>query len=225
MNTSPASGQPAPRTEGDSPRCVRPTPAAMSSAASSTCRRSTTASTWSASSTCTTRTRASRCASACSTAWVTATTWSSGSPTPCPARPRPARRLDALAVMDQWMTNMRANPGRTIAREQARRRRSTPASTCRASSSTPATTPGTASSTTSPPGTCTQALPAVRHLTHRRRRAHRRRHLQLRAQGGRPALADGTYGRWTPSAAEIAQLKQIFPSGVCDYSKPDQARP
>ncbi len=39
------------------------------------------------------------------------------------------------------------------------------------------------------------------------------------------AVADGTYAPWAPNAAEIAQLKQIFPEGVCDYSKPDQARP
>ena len=39
------------------------------------------------------------------------------------------------------------------------------------------------------------------------------------------AVADGTYAPWVPTGAEIAKLKQIFPSGVCDYSKPDQARP
>jgi len=39
------------------------------------------------------------------------------------------------------------------------------------------------------------------------------------------ALADGTYGDWTPDAVQIATLNQIFPSGVCDYSQPDQARP
>jgi hypothetical protein len=39
------------------------------------------------------------------------------------------------------------------------------------------------------------------------------------------AAADGTYAPWAPSASEIAQLEQIFPEGVCDYSRPDQARP
>ena len=32
------------------------------------------------------------------------------------------------------------------------------------------------------------------------------------------AIASGVYGSWTPSAAEVARLKQIFPTGVCDYS-------
>lgn len=31
------------------------------------------------------------------------------------------------------------------------------------------------------------------------------------------AVADGTYGPWTPSAAEQARLEAIFPTGVCDY--------
>jgi hypothetical protein len=39
------------------------------------------------------------------------------------------------------------------------------------------------------------------------------------------ALADGTFSPWLPNATEVAQLKQIFPQGVCDYSRPDQARP
>lgn len=39
------------------------------------------------------------------------------------------------------------------------------------------------------------------------------------------ALADGTYGDWQPDGAQMARLKQIFADGVCDYSKPDQGRP
>lgn len=39
------------------------------------------------------------------------------------------------------------------------------------------------------------------------------------------AVADGTYAPWVPGAAEVTQLKRISPTGVCDYSKPDQARP
>ena len=39
------------------------------------------------------------------------------------------------------------------------------------------------------------------------------------------AIARGLYGAWTPSAAERARLEQIFPTGVCDYTRPDQGRP
>jgi hypothetical protein len=39
------------------------------------------------------------------------------------------------------------------------------------------------------------------------------------------ALAHGLYGSWEPTAEERARLHAIFPSGVCDYSKPDQMLP
>jgi hypothetical protein len=39
------------------------------------------------------------------------------------------------------------------------------------------------------------------------------------------AIADGTYGGWTPTAAQRDRLLAIFPQGVCDYSQPDRARP
>ncbi len=39
------------------------------------------------------------------------------------------------------------------------------------------------------------------------------------------ALVDGTYAPWLPSAADASRLTQIFPSGVCDYSKPDVGKP
>lgn len=38
------------------------------------------------------------------------------------------------------------------------------------------------------------------------------------------ALSDGTYGNWVPDSDHIAQLRTIFPDGVCDYSQPDQGR-
>ncbi|WP_281286944.1 hypothetical protein [Nonomuraea turkmeniaca] len=31
------------------------------------------------------------------------------------------------------------------------------------------------------------------------------------------AIGKGLYGSWRPSADERARLKQIFPTGVCDY--------
>jgi Tannase-like family of unknown function (DUF6351) len=39
------------------------------------------------------------------------------------------------------------------------------------------------------------------------------------------AIARGLYGDWTPSAAERARLEEIFPTGVCDYSRGDAGRP
>jgi uncharacterized tannase-like protein DUF6351 len=39
------------------------------------------------------------------------------------------------------------------------------------------------------------------------------------------AIASGLYGSWTPTAVERVRLEQIFPTGVCDYTKPDQGLP
>jgi hypothetical protein len=39
------------------------------------------------------------------------------------------------------------------------------------------------------------------------------------------AIADGSYGVWTPSPMETALLQSIFPDGVCDYSQPDVGLP
>jgi hypothetical protein len=75
------------------------------------------------------------------------------------------------------------------------------------------------------PGACTQAFPL---------------HSTSRIVAGGPlrggvykcalrsvdrAIDRGLYGTWTPSAAEVARLKEIFPTGVCDYSRGDVGRP
>jgi hypothetical protein len=39
------------------------------------------------------------------------------------------------------------------------------------------------------------------------------------------AIARGFYGAWAPAGAQVAMLKSIFPTGVCDYSKPDVGLP
>lgn len=39
------------------------------------------------------------------------------------------------------------------------------------------------------------------------------------------AIDHGLYGSWAPSAAEKQRLEQIFPTGVCDYSKGDVSKP
>jgi hypothetical protein len=45
-------------------------------------------------------------------------------------------------------------------------------------------------------------------------------HLQSVAR----AIYRGLYGDWTPSAAERARLEEIFPNGVCDYTRGDLGR-
>jgi hypothetical protein len=46
-------------------------------------------------------------------------------------------------------------------------------------------------------------------------------HLKPVAQ----AIADGDYGVWAPTSPEQAMLEQIFPDGVCDFNQPDAGLP
>lgn len=141
-----------------------------------------------------------------------------------PNTPKASQTLQALQVMSQWLDNIKANPKRTIAQNK-------PAAAVDACfdrfgvmmSSGGGVWDGILDNRSA--GTCTQAFPL---------------YSTSRIVAGAPieggiyscarksvdtAVADGTYGSWTPSAEELAQLKLIFPSGVCDYGAPDQAAP
>jgi phosphoribosylcarboxyaminoimidazole (NCAIR) mutase len=130
----------------------------------------------------------------------------------------------AFAVMDEWMANIAAHPGRSVAENK-------PAGAVdrcfNADGSQIASGTGVWSGIldSGAAGACTQRFPLF---------------STSRIVAGGPiagnvykcatkpvatAIADGTYGSWTPSAAEAARLAQIFPTGVCDYSKPDVGRP
>ena len=50
-----------------------------------------------------------------------------------PGAPKASQSLEAIAVMDEWMRNIRANPKAGIRAQPPGRARSTAASTCRAS--------------------------------------------------------------------------------------------
>ena len=141
-----------------------------------------------------------------------------------PGVPKASQSLEALALMDEWMANIRANPTRTIAQNRPAKA----VDSCfdvngKLMFSGPDVWDGILNN--KPKGACTQAFPLY---------STSRIVAGAPIEGGiyqcalKPvdtAVADGTYAPWTPGAAEITKLKQIFSSGVCDYSKPDQARP
>ena len=130
----------------------------------------------------------------------------------------------AFAVMDEWMANIRANPDRSVAENK-------PAGAVdkcfNADGSQIASGDGVWSGILDggAAGACTQRFPLF---------------STSRIVAGGPieggiykcqrkpvaqALVDGTYAPWIPSAADVTRLEQIFPTGVCDYSKPDAGRP
>lgn len=141
---------------------------------------------------------------------------------------RPARASDqtplAFDVMDEWMANIRANPDSSVAANKP----------ARAVDSCFATNGSLMASgadvwagilDSRPAGACTAAFPTF---------ATSRIVAGGPIEGGvfkcarksvATALADGTYAPWVPTAGDVTRLGQIFPTGVCDYSKPDVGRP
>ena len=130
----------------------------------------------------------------------------------------------ALQVIEDWMANIRANPGRSVADN----RPALAQDSCFA-------TDGTliahgddvwdGALDDAPAGACTSEFPI---------------YTTSRIVAGAPtqgdvfkcalkpvatALEDGTYGDWEPDGDQIARLNAVFPDGVCDYSQPDQGRP
>ena len=141
-----------------------------------------------------------------------------------PGVPKASQSLQALAVMDEWLANMRIAPGKGIVRNK-------PAMAVDACFDLQGQLihagadawDGILDHKT--PGACTSRFPLY---------GTSRTVAGAPLEGGiyrcarKPverALRDGSYTPWQPNAAEIAQLKAIFPQGVCDYSRPDQARP
>jgi hypothetical protein len=141
-----------------------------------------------------------------------------------PGVPKASQSLEALAVMDRWLNNIRLNPRQGIDGN----RPAEAADACFDLQGRLIHRGGDAWDGIldhKPPGACSQRFQL---------------HGTSRTVAGAPieggvydcakksvdaALADGTYAPWLPDAAQVAQLKQIFPEGVCDYGRPDQARP
>ena len=141
---------------------------------------------------------------------------------------RPEREFDqtpeALEVIDQWMANIRDHPDRSVAENKP------PLATDRCF-----TTQGEEIARgehvwdgildDGPDGPCTERFPI--HSTSRIVAGGPLRGgvYKCALQSVDDAIAGGLYGSWNPSEAQVARLKEIFPTGVCDYSQADVGRP
>jgi hypothetical protein len=141
---------------------------------------------------------------------------------------RPARQTDqtpeALAVIDDWMANIRENPDAGVAAnkpELATDRCFTTGGTEIARGAN--VWDGILDS--GPQGACAQEFPLYRTSRIVAGGPIRGGVYKCTLQPVEDAIAKGLYGSWTPTAAEITRLKQIFPTGVCDYTQPDAGRP
>jgi hypothetical protein len=131
---------------------------------------------------------------------------------------RPARAFDqtpmALAVMDEWLTT-RAKPAAAV-------------DSCFATDGSLLYRGKDAWHgilDRGPAGPCTQRFPI--HGTSRTVAGgpFDEQHYKCALQPVSKAIERGVYGSWRPDQAEEARLAQIFPTGVCDYRRPDVGRP
>jgi hypothetical protein len=141
---------------------------------------------------------------------------------------RPAIAFDqtpmALEVIDEWLANIRANPRRGVSRNK-------PARAVDSCFNTLGSLIDSGSDAWAgilddrPAGTCTQTFPLFRTSRIVSGGPIEGSIFKCALQPVTRAIAKGLYAPWLPSAEDVARLQQIFPEGVCDYSKPDQGRP
>ena len=125
--------------------------------------------------------------------------------------------MQAFAVLDEWMANIRANPDSSVAAN----RPASAVDSCFDSAGELIASGDTVWDgilDDKPAGSCTERFPT---------------YSTSRIVAGAPITGDvfrcalqplddaidaGLYGDWMPSAEQYAQLQAIFPDGVCDYS-------
>jgi hypothetical protein len=131
---------------------------------------------------------------------------------------------EALDVMDQWMRNILANPGKGVAGNKP------PLATDRCFddkgveiASGPNVWDGIIDSNQT--GVCTSRFPTF--STSRRVAGGPFEQSLFKCQliPVSEAKARGFYGTWMPAEDQINALMKIFPQGVCDYTKPDAGLP
>lgn len=141
-----------------------------------------------------------------------------------PGQPKASQTLDAVAVMDEWMANIRANPRKSLAQNRPARA----VDSCfdlqgRLIYAGDDAWNGILDH--KPAGPCTQRFPLYGTSRTMAGAPLEGGIYQCALKSVERALRDGTYWPWVPDAAAAAALRGTFPDGVCDYSRPDRARP
>ncbi len=141
---------------------------------------------------------------------------------------RPAVAFDqtplAFEVIDEWMANIAAHPERTVA--EAR-----PARAVDSCFDTNGQLIASGNDVwagvldDAPEGACTQRFEIYSSSRRVAGGPFRGGVFKCQLQSVADAIAAGVYGPWVPDAAAQARLEAIFPTGVCDWTKPDAGRP
>ena len=137
-----------------------------------------------------------------------------------PGTPQSDPTPQAFLVLDRWIKNIEANPGKSVGENK-------PADATDACFATNGSLIASGDGVWNgilddeAAGACTQAFPTFSTSRIVAGGPIEGSIFKCSLQSVASALAHGIYGAWTPSQSEVAQLNAIFPSGVCDYSKPD----
>ncbi|MCC5858540.1 MAG: hypothetical protein JJT90_10310 [Ectothiorhodospiraceae bacterium] len=130
----------------------------------------------------------------------------------------------ALEVIDEWMANIRRHPHRSVAENR-------PARAVDSCFNTDGSLMAAGDDVWNgilddyASGACTQAFPLYETSRIVAGGPIEGSVFKCSLQSVEEAIARGVYGSWTPTPEQVETLKQIFPTGVCDYSQPDQGRP
>jgi hypothetical protein len=141
---------------------------------------------------------------------------------------RPARAFDqtpmAFEVIDEWMANIHAHPERGVAANKPARA----VDSCFDTSGNLIASgqdvwDGILDDRAT--GACTERFPVYSSSRRQAGGPYEGGVWKCTLQTIDRAIDKGLYGAWQPSAAERARLEQIFPGGVCDFTKPDVGKP
>jgi hypothetical protein len=141
---------------------------------------------------------------------------------------RPARAFDqtpmAFEVIDEWMANIAAHPQRGVVRNKPDRA----VDSCFDTNGNLIAAgrrvwDGVLDDRSD--GACTERFPIYSSSRREAGAPFEGGVWKCQLQSVDRAISEGLYGDWQPTAAEKARLEQVFPDGVCDYTKPDAGKP
>jgi len=138
--------------------------------------------------------------------------------------PRPDRTPEALEVMDEWMMNILHRPWRGVVGNKPPRA----VDSCFDASGNQIAAgkhvwDGILDG--NPDGACTERFPIYATSRIVAGGPFKGSIFKCQLKSVEQPIADGDYGLWAPSDLEKGILGQIFPEGVCDFSKPDVGLP
>jgi hypothetical protein len=141
-----------------------------------------------------------------------------------PAGPEFDQTLEAFEVIDEWMTNILANPDLGVAGNKPARA----VDRCfNADGSEIAAGNDVWDGILddNPAGSCTQRFQVYGTSRIVAGGPFKGSIFKCQLKPVSQAITDGDYGVWAPTPLETVMLTQIFPDGVCDFSQPDAGLP